>query len=162
MGTEALINRTWRVWCNALPRLSWWSPPDKMAAVYTCWAKLTYSIKAWVVAAGWKRYVVVVVRTDLQRPNKVSDMKYSRTGIYRISADCDIYHIYLKSDISRELPLFRTKGTENFMRYIWLSDITESHIYEFYCIAKTLWNIPVIFKNLANEHIKLQMESVNS
>ena len=52
----------------------------------------------------------------------------SRTRIYRISADCDIYPIYT-SEI-----LFCTVRTENFIRYIQLSDITESDTFEFYCI----------------------------
>ena len=52
---------------------------------------------------------------------------YSRTQICRIYADGGIYPIY-----TRKLLLFCIMGTENFMQYIRLSDITESDVSEFY------------------------------
>ena len=59
-------------------------------------------------------------------------MYYCRSRIYRISADCEIYPTYPKSDI-RENYCFALSGAKNFIRYIRLSYINESDISEFYC-----------------------------
>ena len=59
----------------------------------------------------------------------IAQMNYCRTRIYQISADCEIYSLYTKSDIYEKLVC--TIGTENFIWYIRLSDKSE-----FYCPRK--------------------------
>ena len=53
-----------------------------------------------------------------------------------ISADGEIYPIYPRFDIYEGTSIvFFTMCFENFIRYLQLSDITESDISEFYCIS---------------------------
>ena len=97
-------------WRHGLPWRRQWSP-DVYGHSLPQWVQIMQSLD-WIFL--WIRLVRVL-------------LYYSRTLIYRIFADCEIRYI------RRNFYLFCTMGAEN-IRYIQLSDITETDITEFYCI----------------------------